>query len=65
VPKCCRKGVGYDFKRQRILKKISWQKKWSGHGLTGRTADYSPAHGAAETEKKLYCDNNIPIQHKG
>ena len=31
--------MGYDFKRQRILKKISWQKKWSGHG---RTADYSP-----------------------
>ena len=43
VPKCCRKGLGYDFKRQRILKKISWQKKWSGHGRTGRTADYGPA----------------------
>jgi len=34
--------LGYDFKRQRILKntkKISWHKKWSGHG---RTADYGP-----------------------
>jgi len=32
--------LGYDFKRQRIVKKISWQKKWSGHD---RTADYGPA----------------------
>jgi len=23
-----------------MLEKISWQKKWSGHGRTGRTADY-------------------------
>jgi len=23
--------------------KNSWQKKWSGHGWTGRTADYGPA----------------------
>jgi len=29
-----------DFNRQRIVKKFSWQKKWSGHGQTGRTADY-------------------------
>ena len=32
--------MGYDFKRQIILFKNSWQKKWSGHGRTGRTADY-------------------------
>jgi len=43
VPKCCRKGgLGYDFKRQRILKYIFVAEKWSGHGQTSRTADYSP-----------------------
>ena len=36
-------GLGYDFKRQKILrKKFSWQIKWSDHGRTGRTADYGP-----------------------
>jgi len=32
-------GLGCDFKRQRIVKKNSWQKKWSG---LGRTGDYDP-----------------------
>jgi len=52
VPKCCRKGGGLATKRNikinkrlykaKNSKKNPWLKKWSGHGRTGRTADYSP-----------------------
>jgi len=28
-------GLGYDFKRQRIVKKNLLQKNWSGHDRTG------------------------------
>jgi len=36
--------LGYEFKRQRILKKFRGRKSGhrSGHGRTGRTADYGP-----------------------
>jgi len=30
------------LKGKEYVKKFSCQKKWSGHGRTGRTTDYSP-----------------------
>ena len=42
MPKCCRKGgLGYDFKRQGILKK-NFRGRKSGQAMAG-PADYGPA----------------------
>ena len=40
---------------QRIVKKNWWQKKWSGHGRTGQTADYGPASTVHGTTSVLGC----------
>ena len=39
-------------------KKNLWQKKWSGHGWTGRTADYGPAWVSRYQKDKISLDLN-------
>ena len=60
MPKCCRKGgLGCDFKRQRIVKKNLWQKKWSCHG---QTADYGPVF--ANKRLSLTVSGRRPCQSR-
>ena len=39
-------------------KKNLWQKKWSGHGWKGRTADYGPAWVSRYRKDKISLDLN-------
>jgi len=58
----CKGGGGYDFKRQTIVKKM-WQKKWSGHGQTSRTADYGPGNASIFCDSNLKPSNSRPARH--